>query len=75
VLPTLAFVLVTGFTLNNGSVSTIVVPGLADENECHKLALKLNTPKHGSISSVTLTTLQSPMSTPSRSRADVRRCS
>ena len=45
VLPTLAFVLVTGFTLNNGSVSTIVVPGLADENECHKLALKLNTPK------------------------------
>jgi hypothetical protein len=47
VLPTLAFVLVTGFTLNNGSVSTIVVPGLADENECHKLALKLNTPKHG----------------------------
>ena len=46
-LPTLAFVLVTGFILNNGSVSTIVVPGLADENECHKLALKLNTPKHG----------------------------
>jgi hypothetical protein len=44
VLPTLAFVLVTGFTLNNGSVSTIVVPDLADENECHKLALKLNTP-------------------------------
>jgi hypothetical protein len=43
----LAFVLVTGFTLNNGSVSTIVVPGIADENECHKLALKLNTPKHG----------------------------
>jgi hypothetical protein len=38
---------VTGFTPNNGSVSTIVVPGLADENECHKLALKLNTPKHG----------------------------
>ena len=49
-LPTLAFVLVTGFTLNNGSVSTIVVPGLADENECHKLALKLNTPKHGCLS-------------------------
>jgi hypothetical protein len=46
-LPTLAFVLVTGFTLNNGAISTIVVPGLADENECHKLALKLNTPKHG----------------------------
>ena len=42
VLPTLAFVLVTGF-----SVSTIVGPGLADENGCHKLALKLNTPKHG----------------------------
>lgn len=48
-LPTLAFVLVTGFTLNNGSVSTIVVPGLADENECHKLALKLNTPTALSI--------------------------
>ena len=46
-LPTLAFVLVTGFTLNNGAISTIVIPGLADENECHKLALKLNTPKHG----------------------------
>jgi hypothetical protein len=46
-LPTLAFVLVTGFSLNNGSVTTIVVPGIADENECHKLALKINTPKHG----------------------------
>ena len=45
-LPTLAFVLVTGFTANNGAVSTIVVPGLADENECHKLALKINAPKH-----------------------------
>ena len=43
-LPTLAFVFVTGFTLNNGAISTIVIPGLADENECHKLALKLNTP-------------------------------
>ena len=31
-LPTPAFVLVTGFTLNNWSISTIVVPGLADEN-------------------------------------------
>jgi hypothetical protein len=38
---------VTGFTLNNGSVSTIVVPSLGDENDCHKLSLKLNTPKHG----------------------------
>jgi hypothetical protein len=43
-LPTLAFV--TGFALNNGSVSTIVISGIADENECHKLALELNTPKH-----------------------------
>ena len=42
-LPTLAF----RFILNNGSVSTIVVAGLTDENECHKLALKLNTPKYG----------------------------
>jgi hypothetical protein len=49
-LPTLAFVLVTGFTLNNGAISTIVVPGLADENECHKLALKLNTPSMGALS-------------------------
>jgi hypothetical protein len=49
-LPTLAFVLVTGFTMNNGAVSTIVVPGLADENECHKLALKINAPHHGCFS-------------------------
>lgn len=26
-----------------------VVPGIADENECHKFALKLNAPKHGCI--------------------------
>ena len=45
-LPTLAFVLVTGFTNNTGAMATIVVPGIYDENECHKLALKLNTPKH-----------------------------
>ena len=30
----------------NGAVATIVVPGIADENECHKLALKINAPKH-----------------------------
>jgi hypothetical protein len=46
-LPTLAFVLVTGFTSNTGAISTIVVPGLFDENECHKLALKINAPHHG----------------------------
>lgn len=46
-LPTLAFVLVTGFTANNGAMATIVVPGIFDENECHKLALKINAPKHG----------------------------
>ena len=46
-LPTLAFVLITGFTANNGAISTIVVPGIFDENECHKLALKINAPKHG----------------------------
>jgi len=33
--------------LNNGSLVPIVIPGLADENECHKLALKINGPKHG----------------------------
>ena len=46
-LPTLAFVLVTGFTSNTGAMATIVVPGIYDENECHKLALKINAPKHG----------------------------
>ena len=46
-LQTLAFVLVTGFTSNAGAMATIVVPGIYDENECHKLALKLNAPKHG----------------------------
>ena len=40
-LPTLAFVLATGFTMNNGAVSTIVIPGIANQNECSKLALKL----------------------------------
>jgi hypothetical protein len=48
-LPVVAFVLVTGFTTNTGAVTSIVIPGLADENECHKLAVKLNTPKHGCI--------------------------
>jgi hypothetical protein len=42
-----AFVLVTGFTTNTGGITSIVVPSIADENECHKLALKINTPKHG----------------------------
>ena len=46
-LPTLAFVLVTGFTSNTGAMAAIVVPGLFDENECHKLALKLGAAKHG----------------------------
>ena len=39
--------LITGFPANNGAIATIVIPGLADENECHKLALKINAPKHG----------------------------
>jgi hypothetical protein len=46
-LPTLAFVLITGFTANNGAMATIVVPGLADENACHALALKIGAAKHG----------------------------
>jgi hypothetical protein len=41
-LPTLA-----GFTSNTGAMATIVIPGIYDENECHKLALKINAPKHG----------------------------
>ena len=30
----------------NSSVAVVIVPGLADENECHKLALKFNAPNH-----------------------------
>ena len=40
----IAFLLVTG--LGRIADSFITVPGLADENECHKLALKMNAPKH-----------------------------
>ena len=46
-LPTLAFVLFTGFAAPNGSTMSVIIPGIYDENECHKLALKLNAPKHG----------------------------
>ena len=46
-LPTLAFVLVTGFTNNTGAIATIVVPGIADQNECAKLAIKLGAAKYG----------------------------
>ena len=48
-LPTLAFVLATGFTMNNGAVSTIVIPGIANQNECSKLALKLGAAKYSCI--------------------------
>jgi len=40
-------VLITGFTAPSGALTSMVVPGIADENECHKLALKINAPKHG----------------------------
>jgi hypothetical protein len=30
----------------NGQVVNVTIPGLYDENECHKLALKINAPKH-----------------------------
>jgi hypothetical protein len=46
VLPTLAFVLFTGFTAPNGAMMSVVIPGIYDENECHKLAIKINAPKH-----------------------------
>jgi hypothetical protein len=46
-IPTLAFVLFTGFTAPNGQTITVIVPGIYDENECHNLALKFNAPKHG----------------------------
>ena len=42
----IAFVLITGFTLNNGAITSIVIPGLADENECHKLALAMGAINH-----------------------------
>jgi hypothetical protein len=58
----IAFVLITGFTAPNGSLTSIVVPGLYDENECHKLALKINAPKHGCI--------EYRMATPHRDVAD-----
>ena len=47
-LPT--FVLVTGFTSNTGAMATIVIPGIADENECHKLALKITRPSMAVLS-------------------------
>ena len=39
----IAFLLVTGF---GNPDSFITVPGLADENSCHALALKMNAIKH-----------------------------
>ena len=34
------------FTAPNGSMMSVVIPGIYDENECHKLAIKINAPKH-----------------------------
>jgi hypothetical protein len=45
-LPTLAFVLATGFTQLNGNMIMITVPGIANENACHALALKMGAIKH-----------------------------
>lgn len=43
----IAFLLVTGFTAPGGQATFLSVPGLSDENECHRLALKLGVQKHG----------------------------
>jgi hypothetical protein len=44
---TIAFVFFAIYTSPDGhGVYSINVPGIADENECHKLALKVNAPKH-----------------------------
>ena len=46
--PVMAFVFLATFgPIPGGGSVPIVIPGLADENECHKLALKINAPKHG----------------------------
>jgi hypothetical protein len=45
-LPVIAFVLATGFTQPNGNVIWITIPGIANENACHALALKMGAIKH-----------------------------
>jgi hypothetical protein len=47
-LPAAAFVLVTGFTMNNERLPQSSFP-VSPMRMGHKLALKLNTPKHGCI--------------------------
>ena len=46
--PVIAFVLATGFIAGPGSnlTSYTTVPGLASENECHKLALAMGAINH-----------------------------
>jgi hypothetical protein len=49
--PVIAFLFVAGFG-NLGAPGSyfITVPGVASENACHQLAIKLNAPKHGCFS-------------------------
>jgi hypothetical protein len=44
---TLAFVFIAFFGNPGQQGTAVVVPGIYDENECHKLAIKLNAPHHG----------------------------
>ena len=46
---TVAFILFTGWTAPNGSVTSVAIPGLASEAECHRVALDLQAPKHKCI--------------------------
>jgi hypothetical protein len=47
--PVLAFILYAGFTTPNGSVVPIIVSGLANESECHRVALDMFVSKHKCI--------------------------
>jgi hypothetical protein len=44
-----AFVLVTGFTFQNNAMTAVVIPGIATEQECHRLAAEIQAPKHRCI--------------------------
>jgi hypothetical protein len=45
--PVMAFVFLAAFgPIPGGGSYSIVIPGIYDENECHKVALKVNAPNH-----------------------------
>jgi hypothetical protein len=45
--PVLAFVFIAFFGPAGQQGTAVVVTGIYDENECHKLAIKFNAPHHG----------------------------